>query len=74
MFGHEENNPLNAEKSPPTPRFNFPPKSLRRMADFIRKRRGLAASDQEADEALGNLSRYFKWLRAHKDDLKDDVH
>lgn len=73
MFGHEENNPLDAEKSPPAPRFHFPLKSLRRMAEFIRKRRGRSVPDQEADEALGNLTRYFKWLRAHKDDLKDDA-
>ena len=42
------------------------------MADFLRTRRGRPVPDPEADEALGNLTRFFRWLSEHRKDLKDN--
>jgi hypothetical protein len=47
-------------------------KSLKRMADFLRARRGRPVPEGEAAEALGNLTRFFRWLSAHRKDLKDN--
>ncbi len=71
MSGDAEKAPLDPGNHLPASRFRFPSKSLRRMADFLRTRRGRPVPETEAEEALGNLTRFFKWLSDHRKDLKD---
>ncbi len=70
MSADAEQTPLDPGNSSPASR--FAKKRLKRMADFLRTRRGRPVPDPEADEALGNLTRFFRWLSEHRKDLKDN--
>lgn len=51
----------------------FSEEHLKKMADYLSKRRGRAVSEGEANESLSNLLRYFKWIRDHKKPLKGET-
>lgn len=62
------------EGQPILPISQHSPEDLQQMTDFLSKGMGHSASKEEASEALANLTRYFKWLCDHQDDLKDGSH
>lgn len=44
---------------------------LKIMSEYIFKREGRAATLNEAQDALNNLTRLMKWLYEHRNDLKE---
>lgn len=61
------------QDSQPSPPGRFSEEHLKKMADYLSKRRGRPVSKGEANESLYNLYRYFKWIRDHKKPLKGET-
>jgi hypothetical protein len=58
---------------PLTQNIRFSSKSLRRMTDFLCKRRGQPVKTNDAEDALENLTQYFKWLSGHRENGNADA-